>query len=165
MSRTARSAGRVTRRPPSRSASAPVDGDGDGAPSEVTLTVRVDLGQAGAIGPGKVRLLELIADTGSISAAGRAMGMSYRQAWLLIDSLNRSFREPAVATLSGGPRGGGAELTPFGQDLIAIYRRIEAAAVATTTGELAALAARLQGGKPVVVAARAPKRGSRKKRS
>ena len=69
---------------------------------EARLTIRIDFGGHGALGPGKVRLPELIGAQGSISAAGRAMGMSYRRAWLLIDSLNQAFREPVVATQHGG---------------------------------------------------------------
>jgi len=83
------------------------------------LYLRVDFGEHGALGPGKTRLMELIAETGSISAAGRAMGMSYRRAWLLVDSLNIAFREPLVAKQTGAaawrcradaarPRGGPA---------------------------------------------------------
>jgi len=79
-----------------------------------------------ALGPGKVRLLELIHETGSISAAGRAMGMSYRRAWLLVDDLNRSFKSPLVVTQLGGSGGGGAELTPLGADVARRYRAIEA---------------------------------------
>ena len=154
MSRITRAAGRVTRKArPRPLATANSAG--------VSLTLRVDLGAAGAIGPGKIRLLELIGETGSISAAGRAMGMSYRQAWLLIDSLNGLFHEPATVTLSGGAKGGGAELTPFGKMLIRIYRDIEAAAGKSVAGELASLAEFLAMGKTP----RAPKSGSRKTRS
>lgn len=158
MSRTTRSAGRVTRKP----RAAAFDPH-----SAITLTLRIDLGTAGAVGPGKIRLLELIGETGSISAAGRAMGMSYRQAWLLIDSLNSTFREPATATLSGGAKGGGADLTPFGQTLIGLYREIEAAASRTVAGELAALATFLgpAPGRAPGRSAQPPKRGPRTTRS
>ena len=90
------------------------------------LSIRIDLDGGLRIGPGKIRLLELIEATGSISAAGRAMAMSYRRAWLLVESLNTSFREPVVAAQSGGRHGGGARLTPFGHDLVVCYRAIEA---------------------------------------
>lgn len=154
MSRLKRAAGRVTRkttvRVPSRSAT-----------DTVNLTLRIDLGAAGAIGPGKIRLLELIGETGSISAAGRAMGMSYRQAWLLIDSLNSLFREPVTETLAGGVRGGGADLTPFGRTLIRTYRDIEAAAGKSVADELAFLAAFVAPGNTP----RAARSGSRKPRS
>jgi molybdate transport system regulatory protein len=103
------------------------------------LTIRVDLSDHGAIGPGKIRLLELVGESGSISAAGRAMNMSYRRAWMLIDSLNRCFRVPVVATQLGGTRGGGAVLTELGHDVIARYRAIERAATKATAAELAAL--------------------------
>jgi molybdate transport system regulatory protein len=89
------------------------------------LTLRIDFETADAIGPGKIRLLEHVRDTGSISAAGRAMDMSYRRAWLLIDRLNNAFREPVVATKLGGRAGGGAALTPFGAALIKNYREME----------------------------------------
>src|SRR5579862_1917716 len=91
----------------------------------VRLTLRVDFGTDRAIGPGKVLLLEAIRDTGSISQAGRSLGMSYRRAWLLVDDLNGSFRAAVVTTQPGGARGGGAELTRFGRDLIKKYRAIE----------------------------------------
>lgn len=139
MSRTARSAGRVTRKPP-----APPDKAGRPA-----LTLRVDLGRADAegvtqaIGPGKVRLLELIDETGSISAAGRAMGMSYRQAWLLIDSMNQAFAEPVTETLRGGAKGGGAAITDFGRRLAALYRAMEKKAAGAVAEDLSALEAAL----------------------
>ena len=103
------------------------------------LTVRVDLTNQGAIGPGKIKLLELVGELGSISAAGRAMGMSYRRAWTLIDGLNGSFRSPVVTTQPGGARGGGAALTDLGHDVIARYRAIERAAAKASASELAAL--------------------------
>jgi molybdate transport system regulatory protein len=89
------------------------------------LTLRIDFGEGRAIGPGKIRLLELVAQTGSISAAGRAMGMSYRRSWLLIDAMNRTFREKVVEARGGGPGGGGAVLTPFGRHVLDRYRTIE----------------------------------------
>ena len=82
---------------------------------EARLTVRIDFAGGRRVGPGKIRLLELIDETGSISAAGRAMAMSYRRAWLLVDSLHTSFREPVVDTRSGG-----AQLTPFGREPVLI---------------------------------------------
>ena len=103
------------------------------------LTLRIDLSDQGAIGPGKVRLLELVGESGSISAAGRAMKMSYRRAWMLIDELNRCFRSPVVETQLGGARGGGAVLTSLGHDLIARYRMIERAATKASAADLAAL--------------------------
>ena len=103
------------------------------------LSIRIDLSDHGAVGPGKIRLLELIGESGSISAAGRAMNMSYRRAWMLIDSLNRCFRTPVATMQPGGMRGGGAVLTEFGHDLIIRYRAIERAATKVSAPELAAL--------------------------
>ncbi|GAC1567945.1 MAG: winged helix-turn-helix domain-containing protein [Vulcanimicrobiaceae bacterium] len=78
------------------------------------------------LGPGRVQLLELIAETGSISAAGREMSMSYRRAWTLVEDLNRTFREPLVEKQLGGSGGGGALLTPLGAEIVRRYRAIEA---------------------------------------
>jgi molybdate transport system regulatory protein len=105
------------------------------------LTLRVDLGEDRAIGPGKVRLLEAIRDTGSITQAGIALGMSYRRAWLLVDDMNSCFRERVIAAQAGGSHGGGAALTPFGTRLIDQYRAIEAEAHAATAARLGALKA------------------------
>ena len=90
--------------------------------------LRVLLGEATAIGPGKADLLDAVARTGSISAAARAMGMSYRRAWLLIDTMNRCFRAPLVETNAGGKGGGGARVTELGHDVLARYRAMEAKA-------------------------------------
>jgi molybdate transport system regulatory protein len=89
------------------------------------LTLRVDFGDQRAVGPGKIRLLELIDKHGSIAAAGRAMRMSYRRAWLLIDNLNQCFRKPLVQKQMGGDGGGGAALTPFGRRVVKHYRDME----------------------------------------
>ena len=91
------------------------------------------------IGPGKVALLESVHSTGSISAAARSMGMDYKRAWLLIDSLNRAFVTPAIERSAGGVGGGGAILTPFGQELLERYRRLEAAASALAKTDLKGL--------------------------
>lgn len=88
----------------------------------ISLIVRVDLGPHGRLGPGKILLLERIAETGSISAAARTMNMSYRQAWDLVDQLNRAFDDPVVTSQTGGKSGGGAALTDFGRNLIELYR-------------------------------------------
>ena len=91
------------------------------------------------IGPGKAKLLESIRDTGSISAAARDMGMSYKRAWVLLDSINQAFTEPVVTAAPGGAGGGGAILTPFGAEVLERYRRIlDRAALAAD--DLAALA-------------------------
>ena len=107
------------------------------------LTLRIDFDDERQLGPGKVRLLELIDSCGSISAAGRQMGMSYRRAWLLVDSLNRCFREPLVAAQVGGVKGGGAALTAFGRRVVAHYRAIERAAESAGAAHVGALAAAL----------------------
>ena len=78
-----------------------------------------------ALGPGKVALLEAIAQTGSITAAARKLGMSYRRAWVLVDETNRCLIRPAVRTASGGARGGGTTLTPTGDELVRRYRLLE----------------------------------------
>ncbi len=108
----------------------------DVAMGNVRLTLRIDFGTNRALGPGKIRLLEAIRDTGSISQAGRLLGMSYRRAWLLVDDLNRCFREPVVTTRPGGTRGGGALVTPFGQELVAKYRSIETRATAAAKRQM-----------------------------
>ena len=90
-----------------------------------SLSVRIDLANKGRIGPGKIELLENIEACGSISAAGRAMDMSYKRAWDLVDEINRICRQTAVERQTGGKKGGGAVLTPFGTSLIARYRKIE----------------------------------------
>jgi molybdate transport system regulatory protein len=110
---------------------------------QATLTIRVDFGAFGYLGPGKIALMELIAKHGSISAAGKEMGMSYRRAWLLVDEINHIFREPLVETQMGGSGGGGARLSKLGGDVIARYRRIEEAAAAAAATDLRALKAAL----------------------
>lgn len=100
--------------------------------------LRIMLGAGHKLGPGKIDLLEAIDATGSITAAGRAMGMSYRRAWILIDEANRMFTRPLVVTAAGGPGGGGARLTDLGRELVAAFRRIEALTRAAIEAELAA---------------------------
>jgi molybdate transport system regulatory protein len=92
----------------------------------LSIRFRVDFGNASAIGPGKIALLESIARTGSLSQAARELKMSYRRGWLLLDSLNHSFRRPVAELSKGGKGGGGAILTPFGKALVAAYRKLEA---------------------------------------
>ena len=92
---------------------------------EPIVRFRLDFSSAVSVGPGKIELLEHIRATGSLSQAGREIGMSYRRAWLLLDSLNSSFREPVVTTSVGGKAGGGATLTPLGEALVDAYRRLE----------------------------------------
>src|ERR1700688_2763362 len=113
----------------------------------VRLTLRVDFGTDRAIGPGKVLLLEAIRDTGSISQAGRSLGMSYRRAWLLVDDMNRCFREPVVTAQPGGSQGGGAALTAFGETVVQRYRTIETEATAAAKPQLRDLEASLRSSK------------------
>ena len=115
----------------------------DPSPSHPRIRLRLDFGARGRIGPGKIDLIEAVGRTGSISAAGRAMGMSYRRAWLLVGAINEMFVEPVVISHAGGRDGGGAELTGFGAALIAAYRRLEARTEAAATAELGDIIARL----------------------
>jgi molybdate transport system regulatory protein len=110
----------------------------------VSKRVRISIVfESGArIGPGKARLLESIRDTGSISAAARDMGMSYKRAWLLLDSMNQAFTEPVTTAAPGGTGGGGAALTPFGAEVLERYRRIQERAAALAVDDLAMLADR-----------------------
>ena len=100
--------------------------------------LRVLLGAAIAIGPGKADLLDAIAANGSISAAAKRMGMSYRRAWLLVDTMNGCFRGPLVASTRGGTGGGGAQLTPLGVEVLARYRDMEAKALDSLDEDLTA---------------------------
>lgn len=107
------------------------------------LSLRIDLGDDARIGPGKIALLEQISSCGSISAAGRAMEMSYKRAWDLVDEINRVCGRDTVARQTGGKNGGGAALTPFGEELVARYRRIEREAATAVRKELVNLQADL----------------------
>ena len=111
------------------------------ARGSATLFLRVRLSKTLAIGPGKMDLLERIDESGSISAAARAMRMSYRRAWLLVEEMNESFRDPVVVSQHGGPRGGGAQLTPSGKTLVDCYRRIQRKAASVTERERRSLSA------------------------
>lgn len=101
--------------------------------------MRILQGDAIAVGPGKVALLEAVRQQGSISAAARHLGMSYRRAWLLIDELNRTLTHPATVSEQGGQSGGGCVLTPVGENIVRLYREIEAKAQAACASEIAAL--------------------------
>ncbi|MGJ4860457.1 winged helix-turn-helix domain-containing protein [Labrys sp. La1] len=104
-----------------------------------SLSLRIDLDPEGRIGPGKIELLENIASLGSISAAGRAMGMSYRRAWDLVEEINQIFGKPVATRQIGGKNGGGAVLTPLGLALIARFRAIERAVSDVARDHIAAL--------------------------
>ena len=116
------------------------------------VTLRIDFDTGRALGPGKIKLLELIDALGSIAAAGRQMNMSYRRAWLLIDDLNQSFRHPVVASQVGGAHGGGAALTDLGCAVVRHYRAAEAAAVAAGSAHIGALTAALADPQPAATA-------------
>ena len=107
--------------------------------SKVQFRFRIYRDESIAIGPGKVALLEAIAETGSISAAARQLGMSYRRAWVLIDEVNRSLSSPAVNTSTGGAHGGGAVLTSVGERLVRHYRAVESTARVAAAADITAL--------------------------
>jgi len=98
--------------------------------------IRVNRGDVVSVGPGKIALLEAIAQTRSITAAAKATGMSYRRAWFLVDELNASLKRPAVASSTGGEHGGGSALTEVGTELVALYRRIEVTAAKACAGDI-----------------------------
>ena len=112
----------------------------NGGMARLKITIVFESGAR--IGPGKARLLESIRDTGSISAAARDMRMSYKRAWVLLDSMNRAFTEPVIIAAPGGLHGGGASLTEFGAEVLERYRRMDHQAAAKTSDDLAALARR-----------------------
>lgn len=90
---------------------------------------RIYLGPELMIGPGKIALLKAVRETGSISAAARQMGMNYKRAWYLLDTLNQGFHQPVVEATQGGRGGGGTRLTALGETLIVSYEAIEAACI------------------------------------
>lgn len=126
---------RTARKTADGAAAAPAPRSQSGA----SLTLRINFGSYGQLGPGKIRLLELIDQHGSISVAGRAMAMSYLRAWKLVDAVNALFQEQVVTTQRGGSHGGGASLTPFGRGVVENYRRLESEATAVATPRLLAL--------------------------
>jgi len=108
------------------------------------LKAQLFCGDEIAMGPGKADLLDAIATHGSISAAGRALGMSYRRAWLLVDTMNRCWAEPLVETAAGGARGGGARVTEAGQAVLAGYRQLESAMAEAGAADRLALERRVR---------------------
>lgn len=114
----------------------------------VGVRLRVVLNRDIALGPGKADLLEAIETTGSISAAARGMGMSYKRAWLLVDTMNRCFRAPLVASAKGGSAGGGAQLTGLGAEVLRRYRAMERRAIRGASADLAALKRLLRPARP-----------------
>ncbi len=112
------------------------------ASSRTPLTqfhLRIHLGPEVALGPGKADLLEGIDATGSIAAAGRRLGMSYKRAWVLVDTMNACFRTPLVAAAKGGKTGGGAALTPLGTQVLNAYRRMQERAAKAVIRDIAQL--------------------------
>lgn len=105
--------------------------------------LRVVLSDKAALGPGKAGLLEAIGETGSIAAAGRKLGMSYKRAWNLVEAMNQDFAGGLVGTTRGGKDFGGAELTPTGRNVLEIYRAMEAKANESVEAELEVLAGML----------------------
>jgi molybdate transport system regulatory protein len=108
---------------------------------EAQARFRVQIKHAVAIGPGKADVLQGIAETGSLAEAGRRLGMSYQRVWSLVDAMNRDFVAPLVAKQRGGSAGGGAQLTPTGAQVLALYRAIEADAQRAVQRRLPRLAA------------------------
>jgi molybdate transport system regulatory protein len=107
--------------------------------------IRIMFRKAIAMGPGKADLLRAIAETGSISAAARRLGMSYRRAWLLVDTMNQCFKSPVVETLTGGKAGGGAAVTAFGKDVLQRYDAMQEKASASVVRELRSFANLMSG--------------------
>ena len=103
--------------------------------------IRLDYGEGVVLGPGKAELMERIVATGSIAAAGREMGMSYKRAWQLVEALNTMFRDPLVLSSRGGAKGGGAALTEAGEQVLKAYRDLEEASKTASSQSLAALKA------------------------
>src|SRR5260370_34678438 len=103
------------------------------------LSIRIDLASGDRIGPGKIALLEAIRSTGSISAAARALGMSYRRAWLLVEEINNALREPAVTAETGGRSRGGAAPPPVGEGGFSLFRGIVRRVAAAAGAEVPAV--------------------------
>ncbi len=117
---------------------------------------RIDFGEHSFVGPGKVALLEAVRDAGSLSQAARDIGMSYRRAWLLLESLKQSFRKPVTVATTGGKGGGGVALTPFGHDLIRCYRALEVDVAASAAKRLRSIAAQINGSPAMTATPRRP---------
>lgn len=116
------------------------------------IRIRVDLPNGESIGPGKIELLGLVGRHGSISAAARAMKMSYRQAWLKLESLNRALDAPVFETATGGSHGGGARLTPTGRELVARFRALQGSLEAVARHQLSPWLRRTRTSRPVSAA-------------
>ncbi len=110
---------------------------------ELRFRIRISDGETIAVGPGKVALLEAIDKTGSLTAAAKSLDMSYRRAWVLLDEMNRSLREPAVQSAKGGAAGGGSVLTEAGRRVVALYRTVESKSTVACRAEIRKLLAML----------------------
>lgn len=110
----------------------------------ISIRVRVMAGDVRAMGPGKADLLHHIDETGSISSGAKAMKMSYRRAWQLVEEMNSAFKSPLVETSAGGKGGGGAALTPMGREVLALYRDLEDAVQREAGARFAAFRKRLK---------------------
>ena len=124
------------------------DAPADPPPPLLSVRLRVLCGPEVALGPGKVELLAAVADTGSITGAARRLGVSYMHAWSLIQTMNRCFRAPLVLSSRGGQKGGGAGLTPEGEEVLAIYRAMAAEARRAAQAAWERLRPRLHGANP-----------------
>lgn len=111
---------------------------------KIQFRLRIVVGADIAIGPGKVDLLEAIGETGSITGAAKMLGMSYRRAWLLVDTMNRCFVSPVVSAEAGGASGGRTRLTPVGADVVCRYRAMQRCAEQAGAADLAALTSLLR---------------------
>lgn len=125
-------------------------------PRDFRIRLHIHIADSHSLGPGKAELLEAIDRDGSISAAARALGMAYRHAWELVEDLNQCFTPGVVETASGGSRGGGSRLTPFGRELLRRFRAMEAKAASAIAPDLAELAR--QRARPIRKKARARRR-------
>ncbi len=108
------------------------------------LQLRLFFAHGAMLGPGKAELLEHIRDTGSISAAGRAMEMSYKRAWMLVDAMNAAFTAPLVESARGGAGGGGAQVTEVGLEVLRLYRALQDKTARAGQAEMAAISAMLR---------------------
>ena len=114
------------------------------APTAPSLRLRIVFGEDAMLGPGKADLLQGIRETGSIAAAGRAMGMSYKRAWMLVETMNAAFRDPLVDSSRGGTNGGGARLTEAGETVLQHYRKLEDIMAEAGAARISALRAMLR---------------------
>ncbi len=129
------------------------------------IRFRIDFSESSNIGPGKIGLLQEIKNSGSVSQAARSLGLSYRRAWLLLDSLNKSFDKPVTVNSVGGRGGGGAQVTPFGVALIERYRELESEISAIAEERLRDIfPSAVGGGRPASPLRRTPLTKKRRKR-